>query len=93
MFSVQSLLLYGEEFLASATLVVKYDTQRQGALRIACSYRTVLELTVLVLASVIPLDLLAQERKFFNGCDEDLDRVEVGIQARAQMMAHMAAEV
>ena len=37
--------------------------QYRGALRIACSYRTVSEPAVLVIAGIIPIDLLVLERR------------------------------
>ncbi|XP_046685125.1 uncharacterized protein LOC124370866 [Homalodisca vitripennis] len=49
MSTVQSVLLYGAE--------------RQAALRVCCAYRTVSEPAVLVIAGVIPIKLLAGERK------------------------------
>ncbi|KAG8227223.1 hypothetical protein J437_LFUL003429 [Ladona fulva] len=62
---VESQLLYGAEIWASALNTAKYRkritvVQRRGALRVACSYRTV---SVLVIAGTIPIDLLAKERK------------------------------
>ncbi|XP_046837591.1 uncharacterized protein LOC124432623 [Vespa crabro] len=44
--------------------VILSAVQRKGALRIACSYCTVSEPAVLVVAGVFPIDLLAQERHF-----------------------------
>ncbi|XP_060534514.1 uncharacterized protein LOC132706933 [Cylas formicarius] len=63
-----SILLYGAEIWGGAMEVKKYrqamlSVQRRGALRIACAYRTVPESAVLVIAGVIPIDLLALERK------------------------------
>ncbi|KAG8229087.1 hypothetical protein J437_LFUL010770 [Ladona fulva] len=65
---VESQLLYGVEIWASALNTAKYRksitvVQRRGALRVACSYRTVSEAAVLVIAGTIPIDLLAKERK------------------------------
>ena len=37
--------------------------QRKGALRVTCSYRTVSESATLVVGGIIPIDLLARERK------------------------------
>ncbi|KAG8234968.1 hypothetical protein J437_LFUL013325, partial [Ladona fulva] len=61
-------LLYGAEIWASALNTAKYRkritvVQRRGALRVACSNRTVSEAAMLVVAGKIPIDLLAKERK------------------------------
>lgn len=68
MATTHSILLYGAEVWADVMKFKKYRkcvtaVQRRGALRIACSYRTVSEAAVLVIAGVIPVDLLACERK------------------------------
>ena len=65
---VHSILLYGAEVWADALNIAYYRkrmiaVQRRGALRIACAYRTVSEPAILVLARVIPIQLLATERK------------------------------
>lgn len=39
------------------------SVQRRGALRIACAYRTVSETVVLIIAGVIPIDLIRFERR------------------------------
>ena len=62
-----SMLLYGAEVWGGAMRVKKYSramlgVQRRGALRIACAYRTVSGAAILVIAGVIPIDLLALER-------------------------------
>ncbi|XP_035725540.1 uncharacterized protein LOC118443128 [Vespa mandarinia] len=67
--AAEAVMLYGAEVWAEALRKQKYRkriaaVQRRGALRIACSYRTVSEPAVLVVAWIIPIDLLAQERKF-----------------------------
>lgn len=74
---VQSILLYGAEVWADA-LNVAYlrkrlvAVQRRGALRIACAYRTVSEPAILVLTGVIPIHLMASERKrIFDRREED----------------------
>ena len=64
----QSTVLYGSEVWADALKKKTYrkriaGVQYRGALRIACSYLTVSEPAVLVTAGVIPLDILAFERK------------------------------
>ena len=58
-------MLYGAEVWADSMRYEKYrkrlaTVQRMGALPVACSYRTVSEAAVLVIAGVIPVDLLAQ---------------------------------
>ena len=63
-----SILLYGAEVWADAMNVWKYrrriaSIQRRCALRVVCAYRTVSEAAALVVAGVIPIDLLAKERK------------------------------
>lgn len=64
-----SILLYGAEVWAHSIRKVTYAArlmrvQRQGALRIACAYRTVSLEASLVIAGVIPIDLLALERRY-----------------------------
>ena len=64
----ESILLYGSEIWADALKKKTYrerliGVQYRGALRIACSYRTVSVPAALVIAGVIPIDLLALERK------------------------------
>ncbi|XP_035739237.1 uncharacterized protein LOC118449122 [Vespa mandarinia] len=71
MCAAEAVMLYGAEVWAKALQKEKYRkriaaVQRRGALRIACSYRTVPEPAVLVIAGVIPIDLLAQERQFVH---------------------------
>ena len=63
-----SILLYGAEVWAEAFAIEKYrkrmaTVQRKAALRITCAYRTVSEPATLVIAGVIPIDLMALERK------------------------------
>lgn len=65
---VHSILLYGAEIWADALEVERNrkkmaSVQRRSALRTASAYRTVSEAAVLVVAGVIPIDLLAKERK------------------------------
>lgn len=67
--TAECVMLYGAEIWAEALQHRKYrkrlsDVQRRAALRIACSYRTVSEPAVLVIAGVVPIDLQAQQRKF-----------------------------
>lgn len=66
--AVQSVLLYGSEIWADALEKQSYRNklarvQRRGALRVASAYRTVSEPAVLLIAGVIPIDLLAKERR------------------------------
>ncbi|XP_015512048.2 uncharacterized protein LOC107218635 [Neodiprion lecontei] len=67
MSTVNSILLYGAEIWAYSVKTEKYchamtTVQRRSALRIACFYQTVSAQAVLVVAGVIPIDLLAFER-------------------------------
>ena len=75
---VNSVLLYGSEFRADTTKAAKYrqkisSVQRQAALRITSAYHTVSLAAIQVVASVIPIDLLASERKYIydsvNECE------------------------
>ncbi|XP_054281151.1 uncharacterized protein LOC128998818 [Macrosteles quadrilineatus] len=68
MSAVQSVLLYSSEVWADALNKEAYRlrlarVQRQAAVRVASAYRTVSEPAVLVIAGVIPVKLLAAERK------------------------------
>lgn len=63
-----SIMLYGAEIWADALKMEKYrkrlaSVQRRAALRVASAYRSVSEAAVLAVAGVIPIDLLASERK------------------------------
>lgn len=60
--------------------------QRQGALRVACSYRTVSEAAILVIAGIGPIDLLAQERKKTYFLSRDIGRSEAARRARTEMI-------
>lgn len=68
MSTVNAVLLYGSEVWAH-TLNVKQKSkamlkvQRTAALRVASAYRTVSAAAVLVISSVIPIDLMAMERR------------------------------
>ena len=69
--AAESIMLYGAEVWADSTRYEKYRkrlaaVQRRGALRVAFLYPTVSEAAVLVIAGVIPMDLLAQGRKFVH---------------------------
>lgn len=68
MSAVQSVLLYGSEIWAESLNKERYrkrlaQVQRRAALRIASAYRTVSEPAILVIAGVIPIALLAAERR------------------------------
>ncbi|XP_057341662.1 uncharacterized protein LOC130678466 [Microplitis mediator] len=61
-------MLYGAEIWCESLKVECYrrrlaSVQRRDALRIACAYRTVSEAAVMVIAGVIPIDLLGFERR------------------------------
>ena len=86
---VNSVLLYGSEVWADTTKIAKYRqkisyVQRQAALRIASAYHTVSLAAIQVVASVIPIDLLALERKYIY---ESVDEREVAsTRARSNSM-------
>ena len=68
MSTVHLILLYGADVWADALRVKWYRrnmtaVQRISALRVASLYWTVSELAALVIAGVILIDLIAQERK------------------------------
>ena len=91
MATAHSILLYGAEIWADSLKTKKYGktmtmVQRQGALRIACSYRTVSAQAVLVVAGVIPVDLLAFERKRIYGSSADIGRKNAAIAEREMTM-------
>ena len=78
-----SKLLYGAEVWAGCIRKVTYaakltSVQRQGALRISCAHRTVSLKAALVIAGVIPVDLLALERQYIylNKGKEGIDRAK-----------------
>ena len=71
MCAAEAVMLYGAEVWAGALRKEVHRerlgrVQRRGALRIAYSYRTVSEPAILVVAGVIPIDLLAQERQYVH---------------------------
>ncbi|XP_033228922.1 uncharacterized protein LOC117180535 [Belonocnema kinseyi] len=82
------ILLYGAEIWADALRVEKYrkrmaGVQKLGALRVACSYRTVSEPAILVVAGVIPIYLQARERKYIYRKKSEIGKQEAKRQARA----------
>ena len=60
--------------------------QYRGALRIACSYRTVSVPASLVIAGVIPIDLLALGRKRIYSRTREVDKPSVKTEARKNTM-------
>ena len=86
-----SVLLYGSEVWAQALRIKSYRrrisaVQRRGALRVASAYRTVSEPATLVIASVIPIDLLAFERQEIWNDRESQDRALRKRQARQKTL-------
>ena len=84
-------MLYGAEIWANAMQCEKYrkrmaGVQRRAALRIVSSYRTVSEPAVLVVAGVIPIDLLARERQFVHQQKDILEMKEATALARTMCM-------
>ena len=62
-----SIMLYGAEVCAKAQEISKYrsrlaSVQRRILLGVACAYRSVSKKAVLVIADIIPIDLLGKER-------------------------------
>ena len=87
-----SILLYGCEVWADTLKKECYrkqmgSVQRRAALRIASAYRTVSEPASLVVAGVVPIDLLAQERKQVFHTKSVLGVQEATRVARAATMA------
>lgn len=91
MTAVQSVLLYGAEIWADALKVKKYriqmsSVQRRGALRIASAYRTVSADAVLVISGVMPIELLAYERKEIYNLSAEIGRAAAAARAREQLI-------
>ncbi|XP_033226062.1 uncharacterized protein LOC117178738 [Belonocnema kinseyi] len=83
----QSILLYRSEIWADALKQKKYRktmaaVQHRGVLKIACSYRTVSESAALVIAGVIPIDLLALERKKIFEKSPEVGKENTRLEAR-----------
>ena len=79
---VHSILLYGAEVWAEALEVECHKTkpeavQRHCVLRIACSYRTVSKEAMLVIAGVMPLRLMAKQRKLVYYNKDHMGKVNV----------------
>lgn len=92
MSTVQSMLLYGAEMWATAMDIRKYrsrmvSVQRQGALRVACCYRTVSAPAALVAAGIIPIDLLAKERREIYDASPEARRDNTAMAAREHTLA------
>lgn len=86
-----SILLYGCEIWADALKQEKYRkqmsaVQRRGALRVVSSYRTVSEPAVLVVAGVMPIDLLAAEKKHIYERKEEVGKETATVEAKALTM-------
>ena len=84
---VHPILLYGAEVWAE-TLDVEFHrkklgaAQRRCALRIACSYRTMPEETVLLIAGVMPIRLMAKQRKLVYHNEDRIGKVNTATEAR-----------
>ena len=86
--AAEAVMLHGAEVWAGALRREVHRqrlgaVQRRGALRIACSYRTGSEPAILVVAEVISIDLLAQERQFVHQQKPALGPLEAHRTARA----------
>lgn len=86
-----SIMLYGAEVWADTLLVKRRATamtrvQRVGALRIASAYRTVSENAIFVIAGVVPIDLLALERKRIYERSADVGRAEATLNERTNTL-------
>lgn len=91
MAAVQSVLLYGSEVWADSLNRKTYrkklgQIQKRSALRVASAYRTVSEPAVLVVAGVMPIDLLAKERKIAYQRKMEIGGETARREARNQMM-------
>lgn len=90
---INSILLYGCEIWANKLKIDKYrkimaNVQRRGALRICSSYRTVSEPAIMVIAGVIPIELMAEERKKIHDTKDNLGREEAWKVAREYTMLY-----
>lgn len=86
-----SIMLYGCEVWADALRIEKYRkrmaaVQRRGALRVTCSYRTVSEPAVLVIAGIVPIDLMALERRDMYNVKETAGKKELKQLLKARTM-------
>lgn len=91
MTTVQSILLYGAEIWGDRMSIESYrkrmaSVQRRSALRVTCAYRTVSEPAVLVIAGMIPIGLLAMERKAVHERKAEVGRERACIEERACTM-------
>ena len=96
----QSILLYGSEIWANALKKKVYrkririaGVQYRGALRIACSYRTVSEPAALVIAGIIPIDLLALERRSIFERTQEVGKKNAKAEVRDSMQDALATTV
>ncbi|XP_033221147.1 uncharacterized protein LOC117175546 [Belonocnema kinseyi] len=83
------ILLYGAEVWADAVKIEKYrkrmaGIQGRGAQLVACAYRTVSEPAALLIAEVMPIDLLTAERKVAYVKINECGKFEAKREARAQ---------
>lgn len=88
---LHSIMLYGAEVWADALMVKKYckkmsAVQWIGALREASAYRTVFEAAVMVIAGIIPIEILASERKRIFRRRAEENRADVRRQERASSL-------
>jgi len=92
MSTVNSILLYGSEVWAPIVqekkkyLQMITAVQRRGALRIACAYQTVSAVAIQVVAGVVPIDLMANERSAVYTNRNVVSRDEASAQARLKTM-------
>ena len=83
----QNIKIYGAEIWADALKIKKYrkrmtGVQHRGALRVACTYRAASEPTTLTVAGIIPIDLLASERKEIHDGMSSAEKQTVKAEAR-----------
>lgn len=83
-----SILLYEAEIWANALSMEKFRkrmaaVQKLGALIVACSYCTVSEPAILLVAGLIPIDLQAKERQYLYVEKAEVGKHEMKEQARA----------
>ncbi|XP_033214048.1 uncharacterized protein LOC117171105 [Belonocnema kinseyi] len=91
-----SILLYGAEIWADAIKMKKYrkrmaEVQKLGALKVACSYRTVSEPAIFIIAGVIPFVLQPRERKYIYQKKAEIGKLEAKGQGRAYIMEQWSA--
>lgn len=89
--TAQSILLYGAEVWGARMSKECWrkrlgSVQRRGALRVSCAYRTVSEPAVLVIAGVVPVGLLALERKAIYERKGEIGRARATKEERERTM-------